>query len=137
MILVFFDAEGMIYWHHCEEKIRHQRVLPTSAEETKKAHQPEAPKTEHELVLHQDNVQLHTASLVMEWFQQNSIQLMAHPPYSPDIAPCNYWQFPVFKKALRGHHFKIDAKVIATVDAFLRSLPTEEFHKTFMQKWEN
>jgi transposase len=30
---------------------------------------------------------------------------MDHPPYSPDLAPCNYRLFPKLKNALKGQRF--------------------------------
>ena len=28
------------------------------------------------------------------------------PPYSPDLAPCDFWLFPKLKRALRGNRFE-------------------------------
>jgi hypothetical protein len=30
---------------------------------------------------------------------------MDHPPYSPDLAPCNFWLFPNLKNALKRQRF--------------------------------
>jgi hypothetical protein len=30
---------------------------------------------------------------------------MNHPPYSPDLAPCDFWLFPKLKIALKGQRF--------------------------------
>jgi hypothetical protein len=27
---------------------------------------------------------------------------MDHPPYSPELAPCEFWLFPKLKNALKG-----------------------------------
>jgi hypothetical protein len=27
---------------------------------------------------------------------------LEHPPYSPDVAPCDFWVFPTMKRELRG-----------------------------------
>jgi hypothetical protein len=29
-----------------------------------------------------------------------------HPPYSPDLAPCDFWVFPTMKRELRGKKFR-------------------------------
>jgi hypothetical protein len=31
---------------------------------------------------------------------------LEHPPYSPDLAPCNFWAFPSMKRELRGKKFR-------------------------------
>ena len=33
---------------------------------------------------------------------RHSIALLRQPPYSPDIAPCDFWLFPKLKKPLKG-----------------------------------
>jgi hypothetical protein len=30
---------------------------------------------------------------------------MDHPPYSPDLAPCDFWLFPKLKNALKAQRF--------------------------------
>jgi hypothetical protein len=31
---------------------------------------------------------------------------LEHPPYSPDLAPCDCWAFPTMKRELRGKKFR-------------------------------
>jgi hypothetical protein len=34
---------------------------------------------------------------------------LEHPPYSPDLAPCDFWAaFPTMKRELRGKKFRSD-----------------------------
>jgi hypothetical protein len=33
---------------------------------------------------------------------------LEHPPYSPDLAPCDLWAFPTMKRELRGKKFQSD-----------------------------
>jgi hypothetical protein len=30
---------------------------------------------------------------------------LEHPPYSPDLTPCDFWAFPTMKKELRDKKF--------------------------------
>jgi len=39
---------------------------------------------------------------VREFLARNSITVLEHPPYSPDLAPCNFFLFPKWKLVLRG-----------------------------------
>ena len=41
------------------------------------------------LLLHHDNAIVHTASVTLDFLASNGVQLVTHPPYSPDLAPCN------------------------------------------------
>jgi hypothetical protein len=36
-----------------------------------------------------------------------------HPPYSPDLAPSDFWLFPNLKETLKGQLFVSDAEVEA------------------------
>ena len=34
------------------------------------------------------------------------IKTVPQPPYSPDLAPCDFWLIPKLKEKLRGCHYK-------------------------------
>jgi hypothetical protein len=36
------------------------------------------------------------------------------PPYSPDLAPCNFWAFPTMKMKLQGKKFRSNQTVCST-----------------------
>ena len=38
-----------------------------------------------DILFHQDNAPVHKACSIMDWFERNSIELVEHPPYSPDL----------------------------------------------------
>jgi hypothetical protein len=38
----------------------------------------------------------------------HNITVLEHPPYSPDLATCNFYLFPKIKSVLKGTHFKND-----------------------------
>jgi hypothetical protein len=40
-----------------------------------------------------------------EFLAKKSITKLDHPPYSPDLAPCDFWLFPELKTALKGCRF--------------------------------
>ncbi|GFS57210.1 histone-lysine N-methyltransferase SETMAR [Trichonephila clavipes] len=43
------------------------------------------------LMLHHDNVPSHTAGLTVEFLKQKQIKVIEHPPYSLDLAMCDFW----------------------------------------------
>ena len=43
---------------------------------------------------HQDNAPVHNSILVTDYLTKIGIKTVPHPPYSPDLAPCNFWLFP-------------------------------------------
>ena len=56
-------------------------------------------------VLHHDNAPAHTALSFREFLVKKNIPILPHPPYSPDLAPCNFFVFSKLKLKLKGHHF--------------------------------
>ncbi|KAI6660153.1 Histone-lysine N-methyltransferase SETMAR-like [Oopsacas minuta] len=42
------------------------------------------------LLLHHDNASAHTAAKTLDFLAENSVQLVSHPPYSPDLASCDF-----------------------------------------------
>jgi len=55
-----------------------------------------------EWVLHQDNAQAHKALSVKTFLTKHKITVLEHPPYSPDLAPCDFFVFPKINSALKG-----------------------------------
>uniref|UniRef100_A0A1I8G015 DDE_3 domain-containing protein n=1 Tax=Macrostomum lignano TaxID=282301 RepID=A0A1I8G015_9PLAT len=56
------------------------------------------------LLLH-DNASSHTAHIVQNLLRDYQWEVLPHPPYSPDLSPCNFDLFPKLKNQLRGRRF--------------------------------
>ena len=52
-----------------------------------------------------DNLPAHTALAIREFLAKKKIPVLPQPPYSPDLAPCNFYLFPKLKLKLKGHRF--------------------------------
>jgi hypothetical protein len=48
---------------------------------------------------------LSMALRVHEFLAKKSITELEHPPYSSDLAPCNFWLFLKLKNPLKGQRF--------------------------------
>jgi hypothetical protein len=59
---------------------------------------------------------------------------MAHPPYSPDLAPCDFFRFSVMKQAFSGQQFAVSDDLFMSVEAFLRGL-FADFLQAVFQEW--
>jgi hypothetical protein len=53
-------------------------------------------------LLHHDNAPCHAALSVRELLTKHSIPVVPHPPYSPDLAPCDFFLFSRLKSILKG-----------------------------------
>ena len=57
-------------------------------------------------ILHHDNVRCHTSLLVWQFLSNKTFTACPHPPYSPDLAPCDFWLLPKVKMAMKGKRFE-------------------------------
>lgn len=58
------------------------------------------------IILHHDNASAHAANLTIQFLESTEVKLMTHPPYSSDLAPCDYFRFPTVKRRRRGRILK-------------------------------
>jgi len=58
-----------------------------------------------EWVLHHDNAPAHTALSIREFLAKKNVPVIPHPPYSPDLAPCDFSLYPKLKSKLKNHNF--------------------------------
>ena len=69
------------------------------------------------LLLH-DNAPVHKADVVIDAIRECKFKQLDHPPYSPDIAPRDYYLFRELKKVLRGKRFNCISEVISETESF-------------------
>ena len=53
------------------------------------------------------------------------IKTVPQPPYSPDLAPCDFWLFP----KLRGCRYETIEEMKESVTKFIDTLTQEDFHR--------
>ena len=80
-----------------------------------------------ELRLLQDNARVHTAKVTMAKLQNLGLQIVEHPPYSPDLAPSDYYLFKNLKIFLQGKHYTTKEDVVSAVNSFFDEKPNEFF----------
>ncbi|CAH1968062.1 unnamed protein product [Acanthoscelides obtectus] len=68
---------------------------------------------ERKIILHQDNASSHTAQKTRQYLTEENVELLDHPPYSPDLSSNDFFTFPKIKNRLRGFQSPEEA-----VDAF-------------------
>lgn len=82
------------------------------------------------LLLH-DNASSHTAKLTMEFLRENHIKIIPHPPYSPDLAMCDFWLFSGLKSKLRGRSFDSEDEIDTAVFDYFNSIPESGWREAF------
>ena len=55
---------------------------------------------------HQDNAPVPNSILVTDYLAKIGIKTVPHRPYSPELAPCDFWLFPKLKEKLRACRYE-------------------------------
>ena len=79
------------------------------------------------IVLLHGNACLHTAAHTVKTLQKLKFEVLAHPPYSPDLAPSDCHLFGPFKEASRGLRFTSHPELKEAVHAWLAAQPKTLF----------
>ncbi|GFT70950.1 putative DD34D transposase [Trichonephila clavipes] len=70
------------------------------------------------VLLHQDNAQCHKSMKSMTKLHELGFELLLHPPYTPDLAPSDFFLFSDLKRMLAGQKFRADG---AEIEAYFEA----------------
>ena len=82
--------------------------------------------------LHHDNAPAHSLHLIQIFLAKHGIPVVHQPPYSLDMAPCNFWLLPT----LKGSSFESREEIMQNAMAEMTTIPKEAFQKCFRQ-WKD
>jgi [histone H3]-lysine36 N-dimethyltransferase SETMAR len=71
------------------------------------------------VVFHQDNARPHTSLVTRQKLLKLGWIILPHPPYSPDLAPSDYYLFRDLQKFLDGKTFTSNEEAKSTWISFL------------------
>ena len=135
LAVFFFDAKGVVYRHIVPRgstvtAAAYVEILANlrDAVNRKRLHYQDG------RWLHHDNAPVHTAGKVLEFLHRNNMQTVPHPPYSPDLAPCDFFLFPTLKRPLRGRRFSNDNELMQAVGDVTRDIEKDGLLHVFY-KW--
>ena len=80
----------------------------------------------------QDNAPVDNSILVTDYLTKMGIKTVTHPPYSPDLAPCDFWLF----SKLRGCCYETIEEMKEAVTKVMDMLTQEDFHRAFQKLLE-
>jgi len=128
----FFNSSGPVLIHKVDKgnTIDHNYYIDNCLEpvineirrQTKSLH------TKCIKLLH-DNGSPHTHSDVIDFLTEERVEIMPHPPYSPDLAPCDFWLNDYIKRKLTDQ--PNEESLTQEVYKVMKNIPEKEFKKTF------
>ena len=74
-----------------------------------------------------DNASSHKAAIVCEYLKQEKFVELPHPPYSPDLAPCD----SRLKKHLAGRKCQTRKNLGSAIFQCLNSIPRKDYENAF------
>lgn len=135
MFSVFFKSTGVVHIH-CMEKgatITGQSYIENSLDPIIKEIRRQRPHSgTKNMKFHHDNARPHVKVEVITHLENTGITIIRHPPYSPDLAPSDFWLFDLVKRNLQDHDSVQSLK--RQITSILENLPQDEYRKTF-DKW--
>lgn len=128
---VFWDAKGIIFIDYLEDGRTinadyYVALLDRLNEDLKKKRKVTQRKTI--LFLH-DNAPAHKSYKATTKLEQLGYELILHPPYSPDLAPSDYYLFPNLKRWLQGKRFYSNEEVEWETDAYFGRFTSDYYSK--------
>jgi hypothetical protein len=85
-------------------------------------------KCSRDTFFHLDSATLHQA---LRDFDRLGITRLSHLPYSPNLAPCDFWLLGTLKRKLEGSMFGDPIEVLIIVSTILSTIPLDEFISVF------
>jgi hypothetical protein len=73
-------------------------------------------------ILHHHNAPAHRAVTTNEFLAKNNIPSLPQPPYSLDIAPCDFFLFPQLNETMKGRRFDYVEDIQANATRQLRAI---------------
>ena len=78
-------------------------------------------------------------SLSVTSLAKHATTVLPQPPYSPDLAPADFFLFPKLKSTPKGRHFESIEAMKTNLLAHLRSIPKTAFQecfRTLKKRWQ-
>ena len=137
LYVIFFDSNGPVFRIPVPKsssvtgKFYRESVLTQLVD----FYQKRRPRTSvRGIKLLHDDAPAHNSATVQEYLKKSGLNVLAHPPYSPDLSPCDFWLFPRLKEMLAGHRFESRYGIGSAVYQCLQHKPKEDYRAAF-RKW--
>jgi len=86
-------------------------------------------------MLHHDNAPAHASLLIRSYLAKHQTSIVLHSPYSPDLAPADFFLFPRLKTTLKGRRFQTIEEIQEKAIRELRAIKVRAFQEAF-QQWK-
>ena len=142
MVILVYDCDGVILTHTVprQQTVNAQYYCSflehnlRPALRKKRRHLLQNPA-----IILQDNARPHASQAVVDLFDRWGWKVLYHPPYSPDLSPCNFDLIPKMKEPFRGIRFRTVPEILQAVDRSIRTINTTSAAKDILRlphRWQ-
>jgi len=139
MLIAFFDMEGIVYYEYVpQSRTVNQQFYLQVLKRLRLAVSRKKPqkRAARAWALHHDNAPAHTAHSIQVFLTSHGIPVVQQPPYSPDMAPCDFWLFPQLKTVMKVKRFEDTDTIKKNATSTLNTIPKDSFKKC-SQQWQD
>ncbi|PNF23534.1 hypothetical protein B7P43_G05594, partial [Cryptotermes secundus] len=127
MVILVYDCDGVILTHNVprQQTVNAQYYCSFLEHNLRPALRKKRRNfLQNPPIILQDNARPHAAQAVADLFDRWGWEVLYHPPYSPDLSPCDFDLIPKMKEPLRGIRFRTVPENLQAVDRYIRTINT-------------
>ena len=138
MLIVFFDIQGIVMaeWVPIGQTVNQQYYIEVLTKLHERVRRKQLELWRSGRILHQDNAPPYITLSVKQYLANKNITVLEHPPYSPDLASCDFCLLPEIKSVFKGTHFVSVENVKAKSAEILNSLREHDLQNCF-EHWQH
>jgi histone-lysine N-methyltransferase SETMAR len=130
MMTVFWDQQGILLLDYLPrgQKMNGQYYATLMSRLREAIKKNRRGLLSHGVLLLHDNAPVHKSKVAQVAIREAGFEELNHPPYSPDIAPSDFYLFSHFKRYMRGKFFEDDNELCKVVNDYFDSKTSDFYH---------
>uniref|UniRef100_V5GSS2 Mariner Mos1 transposase n=1 Tax=Anoplophora glabripennis TaxID=217634 RepID=V5GSS2_ANOGL len=132
MLIVFFDIRGLVHHEFVPRGTTvNAKLYVEVLKRLKRRVQRVRLDIANDWKLHHDNAPAHSSFLFTNYLAKAGVPTIPQPPYSPNMAPPDFFLFPRLKTPMKGKHFETIEGIQAACTTALKCIPEEDYRHAF------
>ena len=87
---------------------------------------------DQKIILHFYNTRPHNSNKVIQYLVSHGMDRAPQPPFSPDIAPSDFYLFGYIKKMLQGHSYNTQDDLLSAIMEILNDISPDVLKNVFL-----